>query len=55
MCCFQHETIDTFLDALASLRPMIEIKTQSQLLCSFQSQSVSKILSACSNFGKVNG
>ena len=30
-------------------------KTQSQLVCSFQSQGVSKILRACRNFGKVNG
>ena len=29
--------------------------TQSQLVCSFQSQGVSKILRACRNFGKVNG
>ena len=32
-----------------------KIMTQSQLVCSFQSQGVSKILRACRNFGKVNG
>ena len=30
-------------------------RTQSQLVCSFQSQGVSKILRVCRNFGKVNG
>ena len=33
----------------------IVIKTQSQLVWSFESQGVSKILRACRNFGKVNG
>ena len=48
--CISATTIEQCFWARISL-----VKTQSQLVCSFQSQGVSKILRACRNFGKVNG
>ena len=50
-----YQKYPTYVRYSAIMAPHFSDRTQSQLVWSFESQGVSKILRACRNFGKVNG